>query len=92
MRNKNKGYRPVSVGGWIGTILLSAIPGLNILLWLIWAFFAKRPSRRSFSIAMLILTVLFAALIAAAIFLWGAEILEWARALDPELFTPEAVG
>ncbi len=92
MRNKHKGYRPVSVGGWIGTILLSAVPGLNILLWLIWAFFAKRPSRRSFSIAMLILTFLFAALIAAAIFLWGAEILEWARSLDPELFTPEAVG
>ena len=92
MRNKNKGYKPVSVGGWIGTILLSAIPGLNLLLWIIWAFFAKRPSRKSFSIAMLILTLLFAALIAAAIFLWGAEILEWARSLDPELFSPEAAG
>ena len=32
MRNKNKNYRPVSIGGWIGTLLLSAIPGLNILL------------------------------------------------------------
>lgn len=92
MRNKNKGYKPVSVGGWLGTILLSAIPGLNLILWLIWAFFAKRPSRRSFSIAMLILTFIFAALIAAAIFLRGAEILDWARSLDPELFTPEAAG
>ena len=92
MSAKNKNYKPVSVGGWLGTILLSAIPGVNLILWIIWAFAAKRPSRRSFSIAMLILTFLFAALIAAAILLWGTEILEWARSLDPELFTPEAVG
>ena len=92
MRNKNKGYKPVSVGGWIGTLLLSAVPGLNILLWIIWAFFAKRPSRKSFSIAMLILTFLFAALIAAAIFFFGADILDWARSLDPELFSPAAAG
>lgn len=90
MRNKNKNYKPVSVGGWLGTILLSAIPGINLILWIIWSFAAKRPSRRSFSIAMLILTLLFAALAAAAICLWGAEILEWARALDPELFSPAA--
>lgn len=92
MRNPNKEYRPVSVGGWIGTILLSAIPGLNLLLWIIWAFAAKRPSRRSFSIAMLVLTLVFVALVAVAISLYGAEILEWARSIDPELFTPEAVG
>ena len=92
MRNKNKNYRPVSIGGWIGTLLLSAIPGLNILLWIIWAIFAKRPSRKSFSIAMLILTVVFAALIAAAIIFFGADILDWARSLDPELFSPAAVG
>ena len=92
MRNKNKNYRPVSVGGWIGTLLLSAVPGLNILLWIIWAIFAKRPSRRSFSIAMLILTFAFAALIALALFFHGADILDWARSLDPELFSPAAVG
>ena len=92
MSKHHKGYKPVSVGGWLGTILLSAIPGLNILLWMIWAFFARKPSRRSFAIAMLILTVLFIVLTVVAIFLWGAEILEWARSLDPEMFSPEAVG
>ncbi len=92
MRNKNKDYKKVSVGGWLGTILLSSIPVVNLILWIVWACAAKRPSRRTFSIAMIILTVLFAALIAAAISLFGAEILEWARSLDPELFTPKAVG
>ena len=92
MSAKNKNYKPVSVGGWLGTILLSAIPGVNLILWIIWAFAAKRPSRRSFSIAMLILTAIFAALIAAAVSLYGAEILDWARSIDPELFTPKAAG
>lgn len=83
----NKDYKPVSVGGWLGTIILSSIPVVNLILWIIWAFAAKRPSRRSFSIAMIILTVLFIGLIAAAIALYGSEILEWARSIDPELFT-----
>lgn len=83
----NKDYKPVSVGGWLGTILLSSIPLVNLILWIIWAFAAKCPSRRSFSIAMIILTAIFAALIAAAIALYGTVILEWARSIDPELFT-----
>ena len=92
MRNKNKDYKPVSVGGWMGTLLLSSIPGVNLILWIIWAFSAKRRSRKTFAIAALILTLIFIALIVAAICLFGTEILEWARQLDPELFTPEAVG
>ena len=92
MRNKNKDYKPVSVGGWLGTIILSAIPGVNLILWIIWSFAAKRKSRKTFAIAMLILTFLFAALIALAVSLYGAEILDWARSIDPELFTPKAAG
>ena len=92
MRNKHKDYKPVSVGGWLGTIILSSIPVINLILWIIWAFAAKRKSRKTFAIAMLILTLLFAALIAAAIGLYGAEILDWARSIDPELFTPKTAG
>ena len=91
-KNKHKDYKPVSVGGWLGTILLSAIPGLNLILWIIWAFSAKRPSRKSFAAAMIILTALFAALVAAAVSLYGAEILDWARSIDPELFTPKGAN
>lgn len=82
-----KDYKPVSIGGWLGTILLSSIPLVNLILWIIWAFAAKCPSRRSFSIAMIILTAIFAALIAAVVALYGTVILEWARSIDPELFT-----
>lgn len=92
MRNPNKDYRKVSVGGWLGTLILSSIPGVNLILWIIWAFSARRPSRRTFAIACLILFAIFAALIAVAISLFGAEILEWARQIDPELFKAKAVG
>ena len=86
-KKAEKTYKKVSVMGWIGTLILSAIPVLNLILWLIWAFSAKRPSRRTFAGACLILTLLCAALIATAITLYGQQILEWARQIDPQLFT-----
>ncbi len=86
-RKAAKSYKKVSVMGWIGTLILSAIPVLNLILWISWAFGARCPSRRTFAGACLILTLLCAALIAAAITLFGTEILEWARQLDPELFS-----
>ena len=87
-----KDYRPVSVGGWLGTLLLSAIPLVNLVLWIVWAFAAKRPSRRNFAVALLILTAISLALSLAAVSLYGSQILEWARSIDPELFTPIAAG
>lgn len=87
----NKEYKPVSIGGWIGTILLSSLPGVNLILWIVWACIAKRPSRRNFSIALLILTGVFVLLAAVAVSIYGAELLEWARSLNPKLFT-EALG
>ena len=41
------GEKPVSIGGWVGTILLSCVPAVNIILWLIWAFAAKRRCARA---------------------------------------------
>ncbi len=80
-------YKAVSVGGWIVTLLLSAIPALNLILWMIWAFAAKRPSRKSFAVAMLILTLIFLALSLLAACLFGQEILDWARSINPNLFS-----
>ena len=87
-----KEYRKVSVWGWMGTLILSAIPVLNIILWLIWAFSAKRPSRRTYAAACLILTLICAVLAALAVTLFGERILEWARSIDPELFTRGLAG
>ena len=86
-KTADKTYKKVSVMGWVGTLILSSIPVLNVIMWLIWVFSAKRPSRRTFAGACLLLTLLCAALIVAAITLYGREILEWARQIDPQLFT-----
>ena len=86
-KTADKTYKKVSVMGWIGTLILSSIPVLNLIMWFIWAFSAKRPSRRTFAGACLLLTLLCAALTVAAITLYGQEILEWARQIDPQLFT-----
>ena len=81
------GEKPVSIGGWVGTILLSCVPAVNIVLWLIWAFTAKRRSRRNYAIACLILTgaLLLIALLAVSFF--GTAMLNWARGLNPTLFS-----
>lgn len=92
MRNKNKDYKKVSIGGWLGTLILSGIPGVNLIMWIIWAISAQRPSRRSFAAACLILTGIFLVAAVVVISLFGTEILEWARQIDPELFKVEAVG
>ncbi len=84
--SKAAGYKKVSVGGWMGTILLSCIPGVNIILWIVWVFAAKRPSRRTFAGAMILLTLIFAAAATAAIMLYGEQILDWAQNLDPHMF------
>ena len=81
------GEKPVSIGGWVGTLILSCVPILNIVLWAVWAFTAKCRSRRTFSIACLILTgvALLIALLAVSFF--GTALLNWARGLNPNLFT-----
>ena len=81
------GEKPVSIGGWVGTILLSCVPAVNIILWVIWAFAAKRRSLRNYAIACLILTgaLLLIALLAVSFFC--TAMLNWARGLNPTLFS-----
>ena len=79
-------YKKVSVGGWMGTILLSAIPVVNIVLWFIWAFTAKRPSRRTYAAAMLWLTLLFLILAGAGLYFFGSDLLAWCRQINPDAF------
>lgn len=89
---QEKKEQKVSIGGWIGTLLLSAIPGVNLIAWVVWAIAAKLPSRKTFAIAQLILTAVLVLLVVAAISLYGTQLLDWARSIDPELFTPKAAG
>lgn len=64
-KSKTK-YRKVSVWNWMGTLLLSAIPGVNLIAWILFIIFAKAQSKRSFAIACIVLSVIFAVLVCAA--------------------------
>lgn len=67
---KTNKYKKVSVWNWMGTIILCAIPGVNIVAMILTIILAKAQAKRSFAIAMLLLTLLCAALIFAAFLLF----------------------
>ncbi len=55
--------KPMSIGAWIVTFILTAIPVRNIILLLIWAISTKtNKSKKSFAAAVLILSVIGAVL------------------------------
>ena len=72
----------VSVLGWIGTLILSAIPVVNIVLWIVWTITGKRTAKRNFSIAMLILTAVSALLIVLACAFFGEQIANFCKELN----------
>ena len=67
--------RQPSVLNWMGTLLLYAIPGVNLIFLILSAIFAKSTSKRSFAIAGIVLMVLCAVLVFVAF------------ALFPDFFT-----
>lgn len=55
-----------SVLNWMGTLILYAIPGVNLIFLILSAIFAKSTAKRSFAIAGILLLVLFVVLMIAA--------------------------
>ena len=59
-RNSNK--RQPSVLNWMGSLILYAIPGVNLIFLILSAIFAKSTSKRSFAIAGILLIAISALL------------------------------
>jgi len=74
--------KPVSVINWMLTILLSIIPGLNIIGFIAMIIFAKNRSKKTFATASLILILLAAVLFVAAFIVFGDQIVEFAKQLN----------
>lgn len=62
---KNGKNRP-SILNWMGTLILYAIPGVNIIFLILSIIFAKSGAKRNFAIAGLLLCILSAVLLFAA--------------------------
>lgn len=54
---KGKGKK-VSVWNWMGTLIVLAIPGVNLIALILFLIFAKAQAKRSYCIALLILWLL----------------------------------
>ena len=60
MENQTTQYQPVSLGEWMVTILLCAIPIVNIVMLFIWGFSATtQPSKANWAKASLIWLAIF---------------------------------
>ena len=57
----------ISVLNWMGTLLLCAIPGVNIIALICFWIFAKSPSKKSFAQAALLWMVIAAVLMVVAL-------------------------
>ena len=68
----------VSVMSWIGTILLSAIPLVNLIMWFVWAFTSRTRSRKNYAIASLILVLVSIILAVVLAIFFGQVISQWA--------------
>ena len=69
-----KKYRKVSVWNWMGTLILMAIPGVNIIATILFLIFAKAQAKRSYAWANLILALVGTALFCAAFIIFGEQI------------------
>ena len=74
--------KPISVINWMLTVLLSVIPGINVVGFIAMIIFAKNRSKKNFAIASLLLCTIFAVLFVAAFVLFGDQIVEFAKGLN----------
>ena len=82
---KEKTGKSVSVWNWIGTLLLAAIPVVNLITMIVLIIKARTRTRRNFAIAALALKIFFLLLFAAGLVFFGEEIITWLQTVQISL-------
>ncbi len=90
MSKENRGVRRVSFLNWFFTLIVSAIPGVNILFFVITIATARNASKKSFAVAALVLSLLVLIAALAAVFFFGDEFVRWAENLLKDVPTTQA--
>ncbi|MDO4547291.1 MAG: hypothetical protein Q4D04_04265 [Clostridia bacterium] len=75
--------REVSVINWLGTLILSIIPGLNLVMFIIWAITSRRAVKRNFAKAAIILIALLIVITVVVCALWGEQLVEFFNGINP---------
>jgi len=79
---RSKKTANVSVLNWMGTIILTAIPGVSLIVIFLTLIFAKSPSKRNFAWALLLLTALTVGAIVALLAIFPEEAAQLADVLE----------
>ena len=72
----------ISVVNWMLTLLISMIPGVNLIVWIAWQFMPVKKMRKRFALAALLLTILLAIAFFACFMVWGPQIVEWLESVQ----------
>ena len=72
-------------GKSIGTLLLAAIPVVNLITMIVLIIKARTRTRRNFAIAALALEIFFLLLFAAGLVFFGEEIITWLQTVQISL-------
>jgi heme/copper-type cytochrome/quinol oxidase subunit 2 len=76
--------KDMTVGRWIGTILLSCIPVVNLIFVIYWLFGGgNAPSRTSYVRASLLLSIIFAAILFVIILVLDVDITSYYNSYFP---------
>lgn len=84
-KKKKNEQQKISVMNWIGTMILCAIPGVNILALLGFALFSKAQAKRSFAAASLILLIVCVAAVCAVFLIFPEQLAKLASDLRGSL-------
>ena len=80
--SRTKKPSTVSVFNWMGTVILTAIPGVSLIFIILTLIFAKAPSKRNYAWALLILTALTMAAIVALLAIFPEQAAQLADTLE----------
>lgn len=73
----------ISVINWMLTLLVSMIPGVNLIVWIAWQFMPVKKVRKRFGLAALLLTVLLVVIFFVCFMVWGPQIVSWLESIQP---------
>ena len=85
MARAKKSKNRVSVWNWLLTLLLMAIPGVNLLAVICFLIFGKAQPKRSFALAVLIWTIVIAAGTVVVLMLIPEQVSNFAKTLRSQL-------
>lgn len=88
--SKEKNVRKVSFFNWVITLIFSVIPGVNLLFFIGTSMFARNPSKRTYAVAALVLTLIVLIALCVGVIFFGNEVVEWAEKVleEAEAATP----